>query len=60
MKTLISVTILTIAFLSAGAFAEQPEQLQKANITVAYKNQAWPVKGQVIIHTCSVNACTEI
>ena len=60
MKTLISVVILTIAFLSAGAFAEQPVQIQKANITVVYKNQAWPVKGQIAIDSCSFNACIDI
>ncbi len=60
MKTLISVVILTVAFLSAGAFADQPVQTQKANITVAYKNQAWPVKGQIAIDSCSINTCTDI
>ncbi len=60
MKTLISVTILTIVFLSAGAFADQSVQPQKTNITVAYKNQAWPLKGQIAIDTCSINRCTNI
>ncbi len=60
MKTIISVIILTIAFLSAGAFAQQPAASQKLNITVVYKNQAWPVKGQIAIDTCSFNRCTEI
>jgi hypothetical protein len=60
MKTLISVAILTIAFLSAGAFADQPVQTPKTNITVAYKNQAWPVKGQIVIQACKINRCTNI
>ncbi len=60
MKTIISVIILTIAFLSAGAFAEQPVQSHKTNVTVVYKNQAWPVKGQIAIDTCSINRCTDI
>jgi hypothetical protein len=58
MKTFASIFILTIAFLSAGAFAEQPAQ--KSNVTVVYKNQAWPVKGQIAINTCSINRCTDI
>ena len=47
MKTFASIIILTVAFLSAGAFAQNnmPAQIHKANITVVFKNQAWPVKG---------------
>lgn len=64
MKTLWSVVILTVAFLSAGAFANQPVQTyaaaHKVNITVVYKNQAWPVKGQIAIDSCSINRCFDI
>lgn len=60
MKTVVSFVVLTIVFLSAGAFAEQPVQIHKTNITVVYKNQAWPVKGQIAIDTCRINRCTDI
>ena len=61
MKTFASIIILTVAFLSAGAFAgnEMPTQIQKANITIVFKNQAWPVKGQIIIDSCKINRCRE-
>ena len=58
MKTSISVLILTIAFLSAGAFANSEQALPaKTNITIVFKNQAWPVKGQIIIDSCKINRC---
>ena len=62
MKTFIATFFLTAAFLSAGAFAENqlPAPAQKANITVVYKNQAWPVKGQIVIDACKINRCTTI
>lgn len=61
MKTFASIIILTIGFLSAGAFAqnEQFTTFKKLNITVVYKNQAWPVKGQIIIDSCKINRCRE-
>ena len=61
MKTFASIIILTVAFLSAGAFAQNnmPAQIHKANITVVFKNQAWPVKGQIIIDSCKINRCRE-
>jgi hypothetical protein len=62
MKTSISVIILTIAFLSAGAFAqnETATPFRNDNVTVVFKNQSWPVKGQIAIDTCSINRCTDI
>jgi hypothetical protein len=60
MKTLISVAFLTIAFLSAGAFANSEVQPLKSNVTVVYKNQVWPVKGKAHINTCEVNRCVNI
>ena len=61
MKTFASIIILTVAFLSAGAIAhnEMPTQFKKANITIVFKNQAWPVKGQIMIDSCKINRCRE-
>jgi hypothetical protein len=61
MKTFFSVTFLTIAFLSAGAFANShPMQFQKSNVTIVFKNQAWPVKGKTKINTCEISRCVDI
>ncbi len=62
MKTTASIIILTLAFLSAGAFAqnEVPTQIKKQNITVVFKNQAWPVKGQIVIDSCKINRCRNV
>ena len=60
MKTLVSVVILAGAFLSVGAFANQAVQTHKTNVTVVYKNQAWPVKSQIVTHTCSITLCIDI
>jgi hypothetical protein len=59
MKTFVSIIILTVAFLSAGAFAQNeiPSLIKKQNVTVVFKNQAWPVKGQIAIDTCAINRC---
>jgi hypothetical protein len=63
MKTPIATFILTVAFLSAGAFAGN--QLKPAagphgaNVTVITKNQAWPVKGQITLDPCRINPCRD-
>jgi hypothetical protein len=61
MKTVSTIIILAIGFLSAGAVAqnEMPTAQKKSNITIVYKNQAWPVKGQIIIDACKINRCRE-
>jgi hypothetical protein len=45
MKTLATLA-LTVAFLSAGAFAKHPAPgpAKLVNVTVVTKNQAWPLK----------------
>jgi hypothetical protein len=45
MKTLATLA-LTVAFLSAGAFAKHPAPApaKLVNLTVVTKNQAWPLK----------------
>ncbi len=62
MKTFASIIILTVAFLSAGAFAhnEIPTQIKRQNVTVVFKNQVWPVKGHIAINTCAVNRCWNV
>ena len=63
MKTPIATFILTVAFLSAGAFAGNGLQLAArshgTNITVITKNQAWPVKGQITLQACRINPCRD-
>ena len=63
MKTPIATFILTIAFLSAGAFAGNELKLaartHDANVTVIAKNQAWPLKGQITLEPCRINPCRD-
>ena len=65
MKTALLTTVLTIAFLSAGAFANvkiEPARTGTAagNITVIAKNQAWPVKGRIASDSCTLVRCIDI
>ena len=59
MKTFIITVVLAISFLSAGAFAgnDLPQPTHKLNITVVFKNQAWPVKGQITTEAYAINRC---
>jgi hypothetical protein len=63
MKTPIATFILTVAFLSAGAFAGNELKLaarsHDANVTVITKNQAWPLKGQITLEPCRINPCRD-
>ena len=55
MKTLTATMILSVMFLSAGAFAgashngqsQLTGQAKVENVTVILKNQAWPPAGQI-------------
>jgi hypothetical protein len=64
MKTLTAV--LTIMFLSAGAFAENSRPMvravmaENANVTVIAKNQSWPPKGRITVETCTISRCIDI
>ncbi|MGQ0485973.1 MAG: hypothetical protein ACT4SY_11560 [Hyphomicrobiales bacterium] len=66
MKTTVATAILTIIFLSAGAFAgsgiRQPvtATAPHANATVIAKNQTWPVKGRITLDSCAVKRCIGI
>ncbi len=69
MKTLTTSMILSVMFLSAGAFAgsnrdaQHPVAVaaqQSQNVTVVTKNAAWPPAGQVSVEPCSRNRCIDI
>jgi hypothetical protein len=67
MKTLTTSLILSVLFLSAGAFAGsthvvlqgQPDR-QAENVTVIIKNGAWPPAGQISVEPCSYRRCIDI
>ena len=68
MKTLTTSIILSVMFLSAGAFAGsnhagQPvmaSAANPANVTVVTKNAAWPPAGQISVEPCSRTRCFAI
>lgn len=66
MKTLTTSLILSVMFLSAGAFAGASRTVtatvvaNPANITVIEKNQAWPLAGQISVEPCSANRCIDV
>ena len=66
MKTLTTSLILSVMFLSAGAFAgashNAPAKIvaEPANITVIEKNQAWPLPGRISVDPCSCNRCIDV
>ena len=61
MKTVATVIVLTVSFLSAGAFAGNslPLLTHKANVTVVYKNQISPTKAEITNRICKLNSCRE-
>lgn len=68
MKTLTTSIILSVMFLSAGAFAGSnrgvPPVITSAaptsNVTVVTKNAAWPPAGQISVEPCSRARCIDI
>jgi hypothetical protein len=66
MKTLTASLILSVMFLSAGAFAGgtyqpgTPAAPKIENVTVIIKNGVWPLAGQVSVEPCAVNRCIDI
>jgi hypothetical protein len=66
MFTKIATLSLAVAFLSVGAFAGARDLavgssvMKTVNMTVMSKNQSWPVRGQVTVETCKLNACLDI
>jgi hypothetical protein len=60
MKTLITTAALTAALLSAGAFASDKPGNTPANftnVTVIFKNQAWPAKTAMSVEPCRIRRC---
>jgi hypothetical protein len=61
MKTFLSVIFLTVAFLSAGAFAKtEATATHKANVTIVFKNEFKTEKDQSRIDACAMVRCIEI
>jgi hypothetical protein len=69
MKTLATTMLLSVMFLSAGAFAGnsskpvvalQADAAKVENVTVILKNQAWPIAGQISMDPCNVRRCIDI
>lgn len=69
MKTLTTSMILSVMFLSAGAFAGSNRDAhhpvavsaaQTENVTVVTKNAAWPPAGQISVEPCSLHRCIDI
>lgn len=68
MKTLTTSIILSVMFLSAGAFAGSRNDVHSvtvpaanpANVTVITKNAAWPPVGQISVEPCSLSRCMAI
>jgi hypothetical protein len=68
MKKTVSIALLTIAFLSAGAFASVgigPNALKlvktaASNQTIVVKNQAWPLKERMTVEPCRASRCISI
>lgn len=69
MKTLATSMLLSVIFLSAGAFAGghrgvHPPQWAGAklhdNVTTVGKNRIWPPAGQISMEPCNVRRCIEV
>lgn len=68
MKTLTTSIILSVMFLSAGAFAGSRNDAHlvtapaanPANVTVVTKNAVWPLAGQISVEPCSLARCQAI
>jgi hypothetical protein len=70
MKTLTTSLVLSVMFLSAGAFAGATHKTvhpvaltaahTAANVTVVSKNGAWPPAGQISVQPCSLTRCFDI
>lgn len=66
MKTLSTTILLSVMFLSAGAFAGVSHKLpataaaQSSNVTIAVKNQSWPLPGRISVEPCPAEVCIDI
>jgi hypothetical protein len=61
-----AIAVLTVIFLSAGAFADNrpsvrpSEKLGSANVTVVNKNQSWPAPSVMTIEPCNYVRCIDV
>jgi hypothetical protein len=61
-----AIAVLTVIFLSAGAFADNGasvrpfEKLGSTNITVVNKNQSWPAPSLMTIEPCNYVRCIDV
>jgi hypothetical protein len=69
MKTLTTTVLLSVMFLSAGAFASgnrgagpvlPAHQAKPENVTVVHKTSAWPPVGQILTEPCSLRRCIDV
>lgn len=73
MKTLTTSIILSVMFLSAGAFAGASHTTHRTapvtataaeakpeNVTVVGKTSVWPLAGHVSVEPCKLRRCVEI
>lgn len=66
MKTLTASMLLSVMFLSAGAFAGSgttpnfATAAKPENVTVIEKNQSWPLAGRISVEPCNIRRCVEI
>jgi hypothetical protein len=68
MKTLTTSMLLSVIFLSAGAFAGPGHDNLRApaapaasdNVTVVAKNSVWPPAAQVSMEPCKIRRCIDI
>ena len=67
MKTLTTSMLLSVIFLSAGAFAGPNRDVVQApaapaaaeNVTVVAKNGIWPPAAQVSMEPCKIRRCLD-
>jgi hypothetical protein len=66
MKTAIATVLMTVLFLSAGAFANvnhdspPPALTHNDNVTVIEKNDVWPPVAQFRVMSCNETRCFDI
>lgn len=71
MKTLTTSMILSVVFLSAGAFAGASGDASRflkapsasrndGNITVVDKNRIWPPAGHISMEPCTKRRCIDV
>ena len=68
MKTLTTTVLLSVMFLSAGAFASGNRgvgplpavQSKPENVTVVTKTSAWPPVGNISMEPCSLRRCIDV